>query len=259
MHVQIERRGLFQMTVAGKLKTGVYVQIGAGAGDQDARAEFRDGFTEHVKSVDRSCIQRLILVEPNPANIDALRRCWKDYPEAEILQIGIRPSNSKENVLTFYFAEEDAPHFQVFSMNESHVRMHYPNGTISSVKVPTITASELLARIDSKSHISLLSMDIEGIDAEILLDIDWRQVRCNRLSFEYIHLGSRDVEVYRALRHGGYRRIGLGLDYRGYDLMYAKAFSLRDAMIIYFKWLTIGCWALPRLAVKQKLRGILRF
>jgi FkbM family methyltransferase len=247
------------MTVAANPKAGVYVQIGAGAGDQDARAGFRDGFTEYVKRVDRSCIQRLILVEPNPANIDALRRCWKDYPQAEILQIGIRPSNSKANVLTFYFAEQDAPHFQVFSMNEAHVRKHYPNGTICAVKVPTVTASELLETIDSTSHISLMSMDIEGIDAEVLLDIDWRQVRCKRLSFEFIHLGSRDVEVYRALRHGGYRRIGLGLDYRGYDLMYAKAFSFREAMIICFRWLVIGCWALPGLAVKRKLQGILRF
>jgi hypothetical protein len=27
----------------------IYVQIGAGAGDQDPRANFRDGFTEFVK------------------------------------------------------------------------------------------------------------------------------------------------------------------------------------------------------------------
>jgi hypothetical protein len=31
---------------------GTYIQIGAGAGDLDSRANFRDGLTEYVKKLD---------------------------------------------------------------------------------------------------------------------------------------------------------------------------------------------------------------
>ena len=29
--------------------SGIFIQIGAGAGDLDARSDFRDGFTEFIK------------------------------------------------------------------------------------------------------------------------------------------------------------------------------------------------------------------
>lgn len=35
---------------------GIYIQIGAGAGDLDSRANFRDGFTEYVKKLDPKSI-----------------------------------------------------------------------------------------------------------------------------------------------------------------------------------------------------------
>jgi len=202
-------------------RKNIFVQIGAGAGDLDSRANFRDGFTEYVKKLDKSVIGRIILVEPNPVNVPALRQCWKDYPQAEVLQAGIRPQSYQSQVLTFYFAEEDGPHFQVFSINEQHVRDHYPNGHIRTLIVPTITITEFLSDV-SAGPIDLLSLDIEGIDAEILMEIDWQSLQCSLVSFEYIHLGNNACTVYRALRRGGYWRVGSGMDHRGYDLLYAK-------------------------------------
>lgn len=52
----------------------VYVQIGSGAGNQDSRAQFRDGFSEHVKSLPRESVGRIPLVEPNAINIRALKQ-----------------------------------------------------------------------------------------------------------------------------------------------------------------------------------------
>jgi hypothetical protein len=43
---------------------GIYIQIGAGAGDLDSRANFRDGFSEYVKKLDTKSISKIILVEP---------------------------------------------------------------------------------------------------------------------------------------------------------------------------------------------------
>ena len=56
----------------------IFIQVGAGAGDQDSRAEFRDGFTEAIKKLELSQTDRVILVEPNPLNIAALKKCWAD-------------------------------------------------------------------------------------------------------------------------------------------------------------------------------------
>ena len=69
----------------------IFIQVGAGAGDLDSRAGFRDGFTEIVKSRQIESSDRIILVEPNPKNIFALRKCWCAYSAAEIYEVGIVP------------------------------------------------------------------------------------------------------------------------------------------------------------------------
>ena len=50
----------------------IYVHIGAGAGDLDAGALFRDGFSEFVKKNDDQN-KKIYLVEANPSNISKLK------------------------------------------------------------------------------------------------------------------------------------------------------------------------------------------
>ena len=71
--------------------SGIFIQVGAGAGDLDPRANYRDGFTELIKSLPKHRIKKIILIEPNPLNIPHLRECWKDYPEATIIEVAIIP------------------------------------------------------------------------------------------------------------------------------------------------------------------------
>ena len=54
-----------------------YIQIGAGAGDQDERASYQDGFTNFVKKITKKQSDRFLIVEANPLNLDKLRICWK--------------------------------------------------------------------------------------------------------------------------------------------------------------------------------------
>lgn len=213
----------------------VYVQIGAGAGDQDPRAGFRDGFTEYVKALEPSRIDKIVLVEPNPRNIPALRSCWKEYPQAEILQKAVRARSSPDTSQIFYYAEEDAPHFQVFSMLEKHVRKHYPVGTIQQIDILTLTIEEFLESLGDVS-IELLAIDVEGIDAEIIKEVDWRRHACRRISFERLHLGKSAKSVFGALRKGKFFCIGRGLDVRGYDLLYAKPRTIREAIQLRYLW-----------------------
>ena len=121
----------------------LFIQMGAGAGDQDVGAEGRDGFSEYVKSLPKSQIEKIILVEPNRGNIPALETCWESYECVEINQIGIVPSAS-ESDLTFYYAEEDGPNFQTCSTNRTHVLHHYPEGTILTFTARCVSVNSFL-------------------------------------------------------------------------------------------------------------------
>ena len=148
----------------------VFIQIGAGAGDQDARAHWRDGFTEFVKSLSLLKQDRIILVEPNPLNISAPQKTWAGHSNIEILQLGVVPNDFSESSLEFWYAEEDAPHSQVFSLNKGHVSKHYPQGTLRLIEVKCKPINSLLNEIMSSSHIALLAIDVEGIDGESSVD-----------------------------------------------------------------------------------------
>ena len=198
----------------------IFVQIGAGAGDLDKRADFRDGFSEIVKKIDPVLIEKIILVEPNPLNHPALQKCWGKFPQAQTFQIGITDALSKNKPMTFYYAEEDKPHYQVFSLNLDHVRKHYPRGTIRQISVETLDLHTFLNDVVGSKKIDLISLDIEGIDAEIILAVDWKKINCQYLSFEYLHLGSKTEPVLKHLAACGYIFVGRGVDYRGLDFMY---------------------------------------
>ena len=203
-----------------------YIQIGAGAGDLDSRGGFRDGFTELVKSLDASNIGRIILVEPNPSNIPNLRECWKDYLQAEIYEIGICLKSSTEKFITFYYTEEDAPHFQVFSMKWQHVRDHYRTEEIKSKVVECSTLEDFLNKtVGEGSVIDVLALDIEGIDADVILENDWTKINCRYLSVEHLHLREKSQTVGQTLVNAGYQYQGNGLDPGNYDWAFVKQFD----------------------------------
>lgn len=200
----------------------IYVQVGAGAGDKDSRANFRDGFTEYIKKLDKSLIGRILLIEPNPINIPFLRECWEDYPQAEFFNIGICLKVSLEKFINFYYAEEDGPNYQVFSMSMDHVQKHYPNQVLKESIVECITLDEFIKKNIAHNEIELLALDIEGIDAEILMETDFKKINCHQISFEYLHLGDKSKMVAETLVNGNYKFIGKGLDHNGYDYLYEK-------------------------------------
>ena len=200
--------------------TGIFIQIGAGAGDLDKRANCRDGFTEFIKKLPREQIKKIILVEPNPMNIPLLKECWKDYPEATIYEIGIVPKSYAGNTIEFYYSPLDGPHFQVASIIKSHVQKHYGhNCQLKSFVVPVKKLQDFINEVTTE-QIQLLSLDIEGIDAEILLDIDFNQLKMKYLSFEHLHLGEKRGSVEKHLQDNNYKYLGLGVDYQGFDYLY---------------------------------------
>lgn len=206
--------------------SGIFIQIGAGAGDLDERANCRDGFTELVKKLPRQSIKKIILVEPNPLNIPLLKECWKDYPESIIYEIGIVPKNYQDNTIDLYYCPLDAPHYQVASINKSHVQKHYgDNCEIEKFIVPVKQLETFINEITTE-EIDLLALDIEGIDAEILLDIDFNNLKLKYLSFEHLHLGGYKENVLNHLKNNNYEFVGSGVDHNGYDYLYINGHYL---------------------------------
>lgn len=200
--------------------SGIFVQIGAGAGDKDKRAKYRDGFTEFIKKQPKNNIKKIILVEPNPINIPLLKECWKDYEQSIIYEIGIVPKSYSEKTLNLYYCPKDEPNYQVASINKSHVEKHY--GKNCDIKYFVIQVKQLENFINdiTNEEIELLALDIEGIDAEIILDINFNNLNIKYLSFEYIHLGNKRENVLQHLSNNNFEFLGNGVDHNGFDYLY---------------------------------------
>ena len=53
--------------------SGIFIQIGAGAGDKDSRANYRDGFTEFVKKLPKNVVFRRVPVAFNDSFVPQQR------------------------------------------------------------------------------------------------------------------------------------------------------------------------------------------
>jgi FkbM family methyltransferase len=199
---------------------GIFIQIGAGAGDLDKRANCRDGFTEIIKSLPRHIIKKIILVEPNPLNIPLLKECWKDYPEAIIYEIGIVPKKYQNNTMDLYYCPLDGPNYQVASINKNHIQKHYGDNCELEKFIIPVKQLEIFINEITTEEIELLALDIEGIDADVLLDINFNNLKLKYISFEHLHLGNYKENVLNHFKNNNYEFLGLGVDTNGYDYLY---------------------------------------
>jgi len=200
----------------------VYVQIGAGAGDKDSRVNFRDGFTELVKKTDKSTISRIILVEPNPLNIPSLVECWKDYPQAEIYNIAICSTEHKIRGVYLFYTEKDAPHYQVSSVFPDQIKRIYgADVDLKKILVGCMNINEFNSLVLAEDeYVVLYSIDVEGMDSEIIFDLDFSKIFCEYFSFEHLSLGNKQKEVLAKLRKDGFVFDGYGIDIHGYDWLF---------------------------------------
>jgi hypothetical protein len=95
------------------------------------------------------------------------------------------------------------------------------NDEIDLMNIPTKTIEQFFKEAIGNDMIELLSLDIEGIDAEILLDLPIN-LNIKFLSFEYIHLREKEKDVNNFLTLNKYNFLGMGVDYNGFDKLYIK-------------------------------------
>jgi FkbM family methyltransferase len=210
------------------MKAKLFIQIGGGAGDRDPRAAYRDWFTEYVKDR-RNFEDRVIIAEANPVNIPALKECWAEYSNLDIITVAISDEANMDRNLRIYFAEEDKPHFQVASALKSHVLKHYPNEEIKYFDAKQIGINSFLSNYSKGMPIELISIDVEGLDAKILRSLDLMEFKPKHVSIEAIHLEELDEldELVFHLSLNGYKSIYNPWDYLGFDFMFRRESCLK--------------------------------
>ena len=170
-----------------------YLHIGAGAGDKDPSKNYRDGFTEFVKKKNDKN-KKIFVVEANPVNINKLRECWKKFKNVKIFNFAI--SAKRKNSAKFYYSINDAPHFQLFSNKKKHVEHYFPKNTIRSKKLRLININTFLKKYFDKKTIDYFSIDIEGLDYEVMMEIDLKKYEIKNISLEYLHLNKTQKKKF---------------------------------------------------------------
>tara|TARA_Y100000389_G_scaffold58899_1_gene54874 strand:+ start:432 stop:1145 length:714 start_codon:yes stop_codon:yes gene_type:complete len=212
----------------------IFVHLGAGAGDMDKRANFRCGFTEFIKK-NCSDIDKAFVIEANPKNISQLKLSYNDYKNVEILNIAITNESSKE--LKFFYTEDDAPHYQVCSVDINHVRKHYPNSKIESFTINATNINEFI-RKHTGNNINYLSIDLEGIDYCVLMKIDLNTTKIDNISIEHLHLSRMEKKnIVKHLNNHGFSYCGSGYDHNHYDFLFKKKKIIWNRLLSRLLWL----------------------
>ena len=213
----------------------IYVHIGAGAGDLDAGAHFRDGFSEFVKENDDQN-KKIYLVEANPSNISKLKESWKDYRNVEIFNFAITSSKQDEKRLKFFYSLDDAPHYQQFSNDIEHVKKNYKDlDRIKFKYIDCVKINEFLDRNFNNEIINFFSIDIEGMDYDVIQDINLEKYEIINFSFEHLHLNIRQkIEVFKKFLKFNYSYNGSGIDHNDFDWTFKKKKNIWNNIIFFF-------------------------
>ena len=134
-----------------------FLHIGAGAGDLDPAANYRDGFTELVKN-HKAKIKKVFVVEANPINIKKLKKCWKNYKSVKVYNFAIVSNKINNKKIRFYYCKDDAPHYQLFSTQINHVKHYFPNAKIESKLIKTMSIKNFMEKNFKKKIINFFQL-----------------------------------------------------------------------------------------------------
>ena len=163
----------------------------------------------------------LLLVEPMEFHQEDLHTCYKVFKHSISIryeQCCIVPqslADTDANAI-IYYSENDAPEYQVSSINKQHILKHgYKEESIKSFVVPQISLETLMNRYNL-TELDYLFLDIEGIDADVILSFDLSKYEIQNIQIEHLHLGANTDAVKQKFFDAGYRIVeaigGIGFD-----------------------------------------------
>ena len=138
----------------------------------------------------------ILLVEPVPHNVDAIKENLKEYKNIIIEPVAISNINEKKD---FYFVKGNSinqlkQHWAsgIGSFDKQHIlnhkskRFEIQDHDIDKIEIDFITFDNLIKKFEIKS-INNLQIDVEGAEYEILNSIDFRKIKINTIQFESKH------------------------------------------------------------------------
>ena len=140
---------------------------------------------------------KILLIEPVPHNLKALKKNIPNYQTINIEPITIGQTNE---IRTFYFVKYDSIHklgkhwaSGIGSFDKKHIlnhktkRFEVKNDDIESVEIKSLTFNDLMNKY-LISEIEKLQIDVEGAEYEILDSIDFEKIFIKKILFESKHL-----------------------------------------------------------------------
>ena len=186
------------------------VQVGANKGYDDLSNHLLSNYDQ---------VDFALFVEPNIFHIENLKNCYEKYENAVIENIAIKSPNHSDDKLEIYYHTSD-PDYQIASCKIEHIESHldwakkynydlynaFKDGEIKSFVVDCITLEQLFDKYSIR-EIDWLCLDIEGVDAEILLTFDFKKYKIKRIEFEHLHLGHYKDAVKNMFLGMGYTQV----------------------------------------------------
>jgi len=129
-----------------------------------------------------------VLVEPNPMYVERIKR---ERPRDIVVAAGVGVGDATE---ADYYMIRGRPTLNTFSPEEAaRLRAGAKEDPVEAVvKMPLVSVNRLIAAHLGKAP-DLLSIDVEGLDLEILRTLDFAGYRPGAIIAETIRMGSRDV------------------------------------------------------------------
>lgn len=178
------------------------VQVGSNKGNDDLSKYLKSNFSK---------IDFGLFVEANPLHINDLKDCYSNYDNIFIENVAIKTTFQNEEELEIFYNTYDINR-EIASCKLSHVLTHTEwcpeirDGEIKSFKIPCLSLEDLFDKYKI-SYLDWILLDIEGIDAEILLTFDWKKYNIKRIEFEHLHLGKYSHNIECMLEGMGYKKV----------------------------------------------------
>ena len=175
-------------------------------------------------------------MEANPSNISKLEETWKNYKNVNIFNFAISSSHQDEEKIKFYYSLDDAPHYQLFSNDIDHVKKHCKDlDRIKFKYINCVKINKFLAKNFNNKTIDFFSIDIEGMDYDVIQDIDLKKFKIKNFSFEHLHLNlNKKINIFKKFLKFNYSYNGPGIDHNNFDWTFKKNKNFWNNFIFFF-------------------------
>ena len=151
----------------------------------------------HIKNeLDKYTNKKVLLVEPVPHNVRAIKENLKNYNNVIIEQVTISNDKGEKD---FYYVKESSisklkKHWAsgIGSFDKQHIlnhkskRFQIEEEDIESLKIPSLQFHDLIKKYQI-NEIDKMIIDVEGSEYLILKDLDLNSAKINSIIFEFKH------------------------------------------------------------------------